>query len=252
MTLDWVSDERCILGDVTFQTLGTGLFDRESPAIALEGADFLLFKERPLIEEYVELVEELEPRHIVELGVLEGGSTAFLSELARPRRLVAIDQKPPTVSALADYIADKGLAEAVRVYDDVNQADRPRLAEIVRDAFGDDPLELVVDDCSHFYEPTRASFNELFPRLRPGGLYVIEDWPWAHSSLADLWPDETPLTRLIFELQLAIPAFPGLIAEVAVRPDSAQIRRGDATVDPREFEVSEWTDPAGRGLLADG
>jgi predicted methyltransferase len=38
----------------------------------------------------------------------------------------------------------------------------------------DQLLDLVVDDTSHL-GPTRASFNTLFPRLRPGGVYVIED-----------------------------------------------------------------------------
>ncbi len=28
--------------------------------------------------------------------------------------------------------------------------------------------------------PTRTSFEVLFPRLRPGGLFVIEDWNWQH------------------------------------------------------------------------
>ena len=39
-----------------------------------------------------------------------------------------------------------------------------------------EPLDLVIDDASHLYGPTMASFEVLFPRLRPGGLYVIEDW----------------------------------------------------------------------------
>jgi hypothetical protein len=55
--------------------------------------------------------------------------------------------------------------------------------------FDGGPLDLVVDDCSHLYEPTRASFNELFPRLRPGGAYVIEDWVWAHTPLDSEHPE---------------------------------------------------------------
>jgi hypothetical protein len=111
-----------------------------------------------------------------------------------------------------------------------------------------------VDDCSHLYEPTRASFNELFPRLRPGGVYLMEDWRWAHEAV-DLegdgfWPDETPLTRLVFEIVLAVPSVPGLIADVSIDADLVQIRRGEATADPRGFDITQCCKPRGRQLLA--
>ncbi len=229
--------------------------DSNRSSISTEGADFLLFKPRPLIERYVEWIEELRPRNIVELGILEGGSTAFLHRLARPHRLVAIDRKPPAVPALADFVAREGLDEELRVHTDVDQSDRGRLAAVVDDVFGDEPLDLVVDDCSHLYEQTRASFNELFPRLRPGGLYTIEDWRWAHPELGaepveGMWPDETPLTRLIFELLLAIPTAPGLIADVNVQLRTVEVRRGDAAVDSGGLQISELTGARGRRLLA--
>jgi SAM-dependent methyltransferase len=249
--LTWQSDERCVVGDTTFQLLPVDLLDRDHPSISMEGADFLLFKERALVERYVELLEELRPRHIFELGILEGGGTALLFELARPRLLVAIDLKPPTEPTLQDLISRRGVDEVVRIHDDVDQADRRRLAEIAEEAFGDEPLDLVVDDCSHMYEATRASFNELFPRLRPGGLYMIEDWPWAHEEpIADMWANQVPLTRLILELVLALASAPGLISEITIDAESVQIRRGDAKVDPLGFHISECSDPRGRSLLA--
>jgi hypothetical protein len=90
----------------------------------------------------------------------------------------------------------------------VDQADRRTLGKIVTEAFGDERLDLVLDDCSHMHDATRASFNELFSRLRPGGLCPIEDRAWAHPALAGPspdgpWPERIPLTRLIFELVLA-------------------------------------------------
>lgn len=249
--LTWESDERCTVGGVTFQTLPADLLAPEHPSISMEGADFLLFKVPPLIDRYVDVVGELAPRRIVELGILEGGSTAFLFELARPQGLIAVDQKPPTTDALREHLARRDADGVVRTHTGTDQADRAQLGAIVGDAFGREPLDLVVDDCSHLYEPTRASFNELFPRLRPGGLYVIEDWPWAHTGEPNgLWPDEVPLTRFIFELLLAIPACPGLIADVAVYSDSAVVRRGQASVDPRGFDVIDCADDRGRRLLA--
>src|SRR4029077_11377083 len=48
--------------------------------------------------------------------------------------------------------------------------------EIVHDCFNGS-IDVVIDDASHLYGPTRRSFEILFPLLKPGGAYIIEDWP---------------------------------------------------------------------------
>jgi SAM-dependent methyltransferase len=208
----------------------------------------------------VDVLEELRPRNIVELGTGHGGSTAFLFEAARPRRLVTVDRLPINsahpLGGLRDYISRNASDQSLRMYGEVDQTDRRRLAELVKEVFGDEPLDLVADDCSHMYEPTRASFNELLPRLRPGGLYLIEDWGWAHTELGHehpegLWPDQIPLTRLLFELQLAIPSVPGLISKVTTESEWVEVWRGCADVDVPSFDISTCSQPRGRRLLGD-
>ena len=259
--LTWQGQERCVVGDTVFQTLPAGFFEGFTEGVRMKGADFLVAKPPSMIDRYVELIDDLRPQRIFELGVFTGGSTALLYELARPDRLTAVDLSEmgsgSTASKLLRWVSRRGLSGAVRVHGEVDQADRTRLAEIVDQEFGAEPLDLVVDDCSHLYDATRASFNELFPRLRPGGLYVIEDWHWAHTELGrepleGLWPDETPLTRLIFELLLAEPSVPGLIAEITVETGSARVVRGGARLDPRAFDISACSNARGRRLLEGG
>ena len=250
----WTGD-RCVVGETTFQTIPPGLFDMKNPHIEMEGADFLLLKEQRLVEREAQLLADLAPRRIFELGVLWGGSTAFLLELTRPDVLVAIDQAPGEWPELRRHVAARGFERSARLYGQFEQSDRGRLAEIVEENFKGQPLDLVVDDCSHLYEQTRQSFSELFPRLRPGGVYVIEDWPWAHTGLGDddavgLWPEQVPLTRLVFELILALPSAKGLIAELAIDEGSVTIWRGEAKVNPRDFDISACSQPRGRRLLA--
>jgi demethylmacrocin O-methyltransferase len=53
------------------------------------------------------------------------------------------------------------------------------------------PLDIVVDDGSHLSDHVISSFTALFPRLRPGGQYVIEDlqssyWPGWNGGRTDL------------------------------------------------------------------
>ena len=173
-------------------------------------------------------------------GHLRGRQHSLRSELAHPDRLVAVDRRAPSSSALSDYLAQDGRSDTISTHYDVDQADRERLRSIADETFGQEPLDLVFDDCSHLYEPTRASFNELFPRLRPGGLYVIEDWRWAHAPLDDpnpegMWPEETPLTRLIFEIALTIPSVPGLVASLNLEFRTVEVTRGERRIDPSDL-----------------
>jgi demethylmacrocin O-methyltransferase len=75
-----------------------------------------------------------------------------------------------------------------------DQGDADALAGIAK-RYG--PFDVVIDDGSHFSEHVRTSFATLFPLLRPGGRYVIEDmqsgyWPgWGGST--DLDSPATPM-----------------------------------------------------------
>jgi SAM-dependent methyltransferase len=253
--LTWKDESRFVLGGTTFQALPADVFAEDSH-LELRNGEFLVFKARPLVERYVALIDELEPQHIFELGFFQGGSTLFFAELARPRRLVSIDRRPLTEARkrVESHAADRGLSGVVRTYGEVDQADRQSLADLVDEAFRHAALDLVIDDCSHLYEPTRGSFNELFPRLRPGGAYVIEDW-WPHTPV-DGGPsngrfgDHMPLARLVFEIVLAIQGMPDLIAEVSIDTELALIRRGEAEIEPTSFDVSASSTPTGQALLA--
>jgi hypothetical protein len=83
-------------------------------------------------------------------------------------------------------IVDKGGLEQQRIVPFQGDQSSPEsLLEIVAQT---GPLDIVIDDGSHRSEHVLTSFRTLFPKVRPGGLYVIEDlltsyWPgWGGSS----------------------------------------------------------------------
>ncbi len=143
--------------------------------------NFHIRKSIPQAEAFAALLADHSGGNIVELGIAHGGSTALAVLVARPRRLVSIEYDAEPLVALTDFAAD-GREHQVRPYFGVDQADRATVAQIVLDEFGDEPLDLVIDDASHFRDETIASFETLFPRLRPGGQYVIEDWAWRQQT----------------------------------------------------------------------
>ncbi len=135
----------------------------------------VVWKTAPTVGELLEFLPQFGGGNIFELGIFAGGSVALTVMLAEPRRMVAIDLLPAAAPTLARFMEDRGLDDVVRLHFGVDQADAGRLRELVSTEF-DGPLDLVYDDASHVYGPTRATFETLFPRLRPGGVYLIEDW----------------------------------------------------------------------------
>ena len=121
---------------------------------------------------------------MVELGLAYGGSLAWFALRGRPTTLVGIEYKANRIPHLDRFIESRDLGAVVRPYYGVDQADGDRLREIVAAEFRGEPIDLVVDDASHRYGATLASFETLFPLMRPGGLYVIEDWAGLHEQAA--------------------------------------------------------------------
>jgi predicted O-methyltransferase YrrM len=227
---NWISDKILEVNGTQFIVAP----DSEDYLAKQSSADcFVLVKPRPMVDHLVELVERLQPNRIVELGIFKGGSTALFASLRPTAWLTAIDISEEPVSALEQFIVARGLEGLVHPHYGVNQGDAARLAEIIDTDHGTDPLDYVVDDASHLYRQSRASFEVLFPRLRAGGLYVIEDWAWAHFP-EELWQegggwfhDRPALTNLVVELLLTLGTSVELISEMHVSHNHVEITRGN-------------------------
>jgi predicted O-methyltransferase YrrM len=176
---------------------------------------FTIAKNEPYIRVYEELASAFSPRSILELGIFQGGSYVFLDKLFKPRRMSAVEISPKPVTPLLRYVADK---EGRFVHFSTSQSDRKILEHIVPNELADE-LDLVVDDASHTYEQTKASFEILFPLLQPDGIYVIEDWSWAHhpnyQSPDAPFSKRHALSNLLFE-QLMLMGSTSFISEIRV------------------------------------
>jgi len=228
-----------------------------------------VMKPRDLVERYLGLSEDIRPAVIVELGIRRGGSTVLLSELNRPDKLIALEISPDPVPVLEDYIAQRGLAGVVCPRYGVDQSDRARVAAILAEELGGGLIDLVIDDASHLYEETVSSFETIFPHVRTGGLFIIEDWNADHlvgdaiaATLKDVdAPDhddierrlqETiaaqgqdpasrriPLTQMAVELVVARSSTGDAIRKVTVNSGWVVVERGADELDPATFRLAD-------------
>jgi len=229
------------------------------------GNRFTLMKPASLVERYERLLREFDEPRMVELGIAYGGSLAYFALRAQPSKLVGIEYEAIRLRHLDRFIEVRGLGDVVRPYYGVDQADGDRLREIMTTEFRSDAIDLVIDDASHRYAATLASFEALFPSMRPGGLYVIEDWAGLHElahafnrRLAGPAPGETerlvaliaermdagvgaetPLSRLAIEFMLVQTSDTRLIEDLTVNRHLIAVRRGPAPLPATGFRLAE-------------
>jgi hypothetical protein len=240
--------DRMLLGDLVFR-----LQHYLSDAWELGDNCFVFWKIKPLVDQYAKFFASMpgfRARNMLELGLWDGGSTAFWFELLRPDKYIGIDKSEREDSAyFRTYTAARGITDRVKTYWGTNQADSARLISLVMNEFGGN-LNLVIDDASHQYEATKQSFEILFPRVESGGLYIIEDWAWSHWSEFQArghpWADNVPLTNLVFELVEAAGSWasgptPKLIESIAVFQGFVAVERGHLTIaDAESFRLHDY------------
>jgi hypothetical protein len=112
---------------------------------------------QPLVNDEVKLLE---------LGVYRGGSLLLWRDYFARGIIVGLDLNSVEVSDESGRI---------RVYQG-QQQDTALLDRIAKEN-APTGFDIIIDDCSHIGELTRISFWHLFDNhLKPGGIYVIEDW----------------------------------------------------------------------------
>lgn len=130
------------------------------------------------LRNYEEYFRPLRGRDVrlLELGVLKGGSLLLWRDYFERGVIAGLDLNPAPIEDPTGRI---------RIYQG-GQQDTELLDRIAREC-APEGFDVIIDDCSHVGELARVSFWHLFEHhLKPGGLYVIEDWG---TGYWDFWPD---------------------------------------------------------------
>jgi len=192
------------------------------------------------------------PAHpnILELGIYKGGSAVFLDRVYSPKKLVCVDYMQEPSAALTRYIREEKTGDRIKTYYGTDQADKQRLKKIIDTEF-DGPIDIVIDDASHWYEESRASFEAIFPVMRPGGLFLLEDWTWAHGPDAQkpdhYWAQKKALTNLVFQMTMAHAESMAIIQRMMFLTGLVLVEKGPARL-PRDWTLDAYERPRGKEL----
>ena len=157
--------------------------------------------------------------------------------------------------AIDEIIFAHNLGEKLKLHFGTSQADPTAVRQIMDSDFGGEKLDLVIDDASHHYDLSRKSFEIIFPRLREGGLYIIEDWQWAHMDdpryqNGEVFGGQPALTNFIFELLIAYGSHPDLFWNIVVRDWFVALQKGSKQL-PDDFKLDDMLRMRGKGPVVD-
>ena len=212
------------------------------------GERFIILKNKPVLDHYAAVFAESTPRTILEFGIFQGGSPALFTLWFDVQKFVGIDLCEP-VEAFDEFCRTHTLGHRIRSHYRISQTDQRQVEEIVRAEFGEQPLDLIIDDASHMYRETRRTFEIAFPLLKPGGMYVVEDWGWAHWPGSEFFKNQTALSMLVMELIMVCASRSDLISEVRVFPSFAFIRKSADAKALTNFALSDAYEKRGIELV---
>lgn len=108
---------------------------------------------------YKELLAGKEDASVLEIGTAYGGSLKMWHELVPQGYIVGVSNHAPVEEP----------AWAMQLNADQADPNLPELLDYKK-------FDLIVDDASHMGSKSRETFKLLWPLVRPGGWYVLEDW----------------------------------------------------------------------------
>lgn len=103
------------------------------------------------------------PCTILEIGILTGASLRMWHNYFVAAKIIGIDVSPPINNLPQEQLIKNGGRIEVVLTD-------------IKHYQPTEPLDVVIDDGSHQAEDILIAFDLLWPAVKPGGWYIIEDW----------------------------------------------------------------------------
>jgi hypothetical protein len=117
-----------------------------------------------IYEKYFDPIKE-KPLKFLEIGFSQGCSARMWEDYFSNADLYFIDINPETLTLLHDF-------KRTRLFL-VDQENPAKLLSFINDVGGD--FDMIIDDGGHTMKQQITSFKTLFPFVKSGGIYIIED-----------------------------------------------------------------------------
>jgi SAM-dependent methyltransferase len=114
--------------------------------------------------------------NILEIGVYQGESLKILSRFFPEALVLGLDLDMKTI----DFTAFPNVR-----YEQADQTN-PEALTALADKHAPNGFDIIIDDASHIGAYSVKTFEALFPKLKSGGLYIVEDWGTGYWKD---WPD---------------------------------------------------------------
>lgn len=127
--------------------------------------------------ELLELLEDLEPKIILEIGIGNGGSSWAFSKLESVELIVGIDLPGgpfgggPEMNAM-QYIGNNMTGKYTYVQGDSKS---PEVSKFVHELLGADGVDFLFIDGDHSFEGVKADYTLYSGLVKPGGLVAFHD-----------------------------------------------------------------------------
>ncbi len=150
--------------------------------------------------------------YLLELGIHKGGSLLMWRDYFKKGTIVGLDIEPVDL---------KDSTDKIHIFQGFQQ--NKNILDKIRNETAVDGFDIIIDDASHIGELTSSSSWYLFDNhLKPGGIYVIEDW---RTGYWGKWPDGKQYSFRRFEFLKGIRNYIDILLNNTINKDNDRKNR---------------------------